>query len=342
MHNAPQANPSIAVVIHCYKVTRHVVDVLRRIGPEVTRIYLIDDGCPEASGDHASRHCSDPRLRIVQHATNQGVGGAVMSGYSAAINDGMDIIVKIDGDGQMDPALIAEFTGPIAEGRADYAKGNRFFFINDLRAMPPVRILGNAALSFMSKLSSGYWNIFDPANGYTAIHADVARHLPLEAISRRYFFESDMLFQLYLLRAVVVDVPMQAHYADEVSNLRIRRIIGEFAVKHLRNFMRRIFYTYYLRDLSPGSPHLPVGLGIFGFGICFGVHAWMRSVETGLAATAGTVMLAALPIMLGLQLLLAFLSQDMILVPTRPVSPALKIAGRSRQRPRSEDRRSNR
>jgi len=115
MHNAPQANPSIAVVIHCYKVTRHVVDVLRRIGPEVTRIYLIDDGCPEASGDHASRHCSDPRLRIVQHATNQGVGGAVMSGYSAAINDGMDIIVKIDGDGQMDPALIAEFTGPKAE-----------------------------------------------------------------------------------------------------------------------------------------------------------------------------------------------------------------------------------
>lgn len=165
-----------------------------------------------------------------------------MTGYRAALKDGIDIIVKIDSDGQMDPALIIDFVGPIVDGEADYTKGNRFFELEKVKSMPRIRLIGNAILSFMCKLSSGYWNLFDPTNGFTAIHADVARRLPFNSISKRYFFESDILFRLNTLRAVVIDIPMEAEYGDEISNLKISRIVGEFLVKHSKNFIKRIFY----------------------------------------------------------------------------------------------------
>ncbi|MDE2606453.1 MAG: glycosyltransferase family 2 protein [Burkholderiales bacterium] len=309
----------IAVVIPSYKVTRHVLSVIAAIGPEVWRIYVIDDKCPEGSGALVAEHCKDPRVSVVYHETNQGVGGAVMTGYRSAIEEGAEVIVKIDGDGQMDPALIPSFVGPIATGEADYTKGNRFFNLERIREMPSLRLFGNAALSFMTKLSSGYWDLFDPTNGYTAIHADVARQLPLAKISRRYFFETDILFRLNTIRAVVVDVPMDARYADEVSNLNISRIAGEFLMKNVRNFFKRIFYNYYLRDLSVASIELPLGLLLLAFGMSFGGIHWLRSVQAGVAASAGTVMLSALPTLMGLQLLLAFLNYDIGSVPRRPI-----------------------
>jgi len=170
----------IAVVIPCYKVAAHLCDFIRQIGKEVDAIFVVDDCCPEKSGALVEKVCKDSRVRVIYHTTNQGVGGAIMSGYKAAIIDGAAIIVKIDGDGQMDPSLIPAFIAPIVSGEADYTKGNRFFDLEEIRAMPKARLFGNAVLSFMTKLSSGYWYLFDPTNGYTAIHADVARHLPFE------------------------------------------------------------------------------------------------------------------------------------------------------------------
>lgn len=231
----------IAVVIPTYKARDHILGVIDRIGPEVTKIYVVDDCCPDGSGGYVDCNCNDSRVVVVRLAENQGVGGAVMTGYKVAIDDGMDVLVKIDSDGQMDPALILDFAVPIISGEADYTKGNRFFDLEKVRSMPKVRLFGNAVLSLMCKLSSGYWNLFDPTNGFTAIHADVARNLPFNKISRRYFFETDMLFRLNTLRAVVVDVPMEAKYGDEVSNLKVSKIIGEFFVKHVRNFCKRIF-----------------------------------------------------------------------------------------------------
>ncbi len=242
-----------------------------------------------------------------------------MRGYEAALADGMDIIVKIDGDGQMDPHLILDFVMPIARGEADYTKGNRFFNLEEIRAMPQLRIFGNAILSFMNKLSSGYWDIFDPTNGYTAIHSDVARHLPLKKISRRYFFETDMLFRLNILRAVVVDIPMDAKYGDEVSHLKISKIIGEFFFKHLRNFGKRIFYNYYLRDMSLASFELPVGMMMFGWGVIFGLIHWFESLNSGITTSAGTVMLSALPVIIGMQFILAFIGYDIATVPKRVI-----------------------
>jgi glycosyltransferase involved in cell wall biosynthesis len=308
---------NISVVIPSYKVINHILDVIDGIGPEVRRIYVVDDCCPEGTGAFVQRSSKDSRVVVIFHKENQGVGGAVMTGYQAAIDDGMEVIVKVDGDGQMDPELIPLFIAPILAGEADYTKGNRFFDLEEIRSMPTIRLFGNAALSFMTKISSGYWNLFDPTNGYTAIHRDVARHLPFNKISRRYFFETDILFRLNILRAVVVDIPMDAKYGDEVSNLKISKVVGEFFVKHVRNFSKRIFYNYYLRDMSLASIELPIGLILFLFGLFFGLTHWWSSVDLGVPSSAGTVMLSALPVIVGLQLILAFLGHDISSVPDR-------------------------
>jgi glycosyltransferase involved in cell wall biosynthesis len=308
----------VSVIIPSYKVKKHILKVIESIGDEVTRIYVVDDCCPDGSGDYVKENCMDERVTVLKNSENLGVGGAVMTGYRTAIAEGMDIIVKIDGDGQMDPSLISDFIDPIIAGEADYTKGNRFFDLEEIQAMPKLRLFGNAALSFMTKLSSGYWDLFDPTNGYTAIHRDVARHLPLNKISKRYFFETDILFRLNTLRAVVVDIPMDAKYEDEVSNLKISKIIGEFFFKHARNFGKRIFYNYYLRNMSLASLELPIGALLLTCGAFFGISHWISSSQTELPTPAGTVMLSALPIIIGTQLLLAFIGYDISSTPRRP------------------------
>jgi glycosyltransferase involved in cell wall biosynthesis len=313
----------IAVVIPCYRVQKHILGLLRSIGRECRLIFVVDDRCPENSGKFVEKHCKDPRVRVLYHDSNQGVGGAVLTGYQAALEAGAQVIVKLDGDGQMDPALIPKFILPILSGEADYVKGNRFFDLEELGSMPAVRIFGNAALSFMAKLSTGYWNLFDPTNGYTAIHAGLVAHLPIGKISRRYFFETDILLRLNTLRAVVVDIPMNARYGDEVSSLKVHRIAGEFFLKHVRNFFKRIFYNYYLRDLSLASVELPLGLLALLFGVGFGGYHWYDSVSRGVETPIGTVMLAALPVIIGMQLLLGFLAYDIASVPKRARQTAL-------------------
>lgn len=328
MDNHSNVSPRdiIAVIIPSYRVIPHVGEVVRRIGPECDLIYVVDDACPDGSGDYVERNFHDPRIRILRHGENQGVGAAVMTGYRAAMRDGATILVKIDGDGQMPPELIERFVRPLRQRMADYTKGNRFYDPEGVYAMPTMRLFGNTVLSFMAKFSTGYWDIFDPTNGYTAIHARVAAHLPLHRISTRYFFETDMLYRLNVLRAVVMDVPMAARYADEVSNLRISKIFGEFMWKHARNFIKRIFYNYFLRDLSAASLQLLAGIFLLASGTAFGLLQWQQSFQSGTPAPAGTVMLAALPVMLGIQLLLAFLSYDIQSVPRVPIFPRLADA----------------
>lgn len=312
-------NLCIAVVIPSYKVTQHILGIIAAIGSEAQLIYVVDDACPDNSGKLVLSAINDPRIRVLFHSENQGVGGAVMTGYKAAISDGADVIVKLDGDGQMDPSLIMDFVFPIILGQADYTKGNRFYDLEKVRTMPVVRLLGNAVLSLLTKLSSGYWNLFDPTNGYTAIAADVACSLPFNKISNRYFFETDMLFRLNLLRAVVIDVPMSAKYGKEVSNLKISRIIFEFFLKHLRNFYKRILYSYYLRDMSLASVELPIGFLLFMFGLIYGGYNWSNAVHNNISTPAGTVMLSALPVLAGIQFILGFIAFDISNVPKRPL-----------------------
>jgi dolichol-phosphate mannosyltransferase len=316
--------PRVAVVIPCYRVGRHIGAVLREIGPEVSLIYAVDDACPEGSGDVARLAAAgDPRFRLIRHAQNAGVGGAVVSGYRQALADGAEVIVKVDGDGQMDPRRIPELIGPILSGEADYVKANRFYDVESVRAMPWARLIGNAGLSFLSKLSSGYWDVFDPTNGYTAIHAAAAQSLPLEKLARRYFFESDILFRLNTIRAVVLDVPLAARYADEKSNLSVSKALLQFPFYHLRNFFKRILYNYLLRDFNMASLNLAVGLLCTLFGTLFGIRAWAEAAQHGALASSGTVMVAALPVILGVQFLLSFVNFDMSNLPQFPLQRRL-------------------
>jgi hypothetical protein len=247
---------------------------------------------------------------VIFHANNLGVGGAVKSGYRRAIELNSDVIVKMDGDGQMDASRIKDLTGPIKSGLADYTKGNRFFDIEAIRQMPKVRIFGNLVLSFMTKASSGLWKIFDPNNGFTALQSGTLRKLELEKIDNGYFFESDMLFRLSLSKAIVVDVSIPARYGNENSNLNIKRVLFEFPLKHLRNFYKRILYTYYLRDFNLASIELPLGILLTSFGSFLALKSWLAGLQSGAPTQTGTLILIAMSMLAGLQLVLAFFSHD--------------------------------
>ncbi|HEX7895936.1 MAG TPA: glycosyltransferase family 2 protein [Terriglobales bacterium] len=319
------SQPRIAVIVPSYKVRAHIAKVIQRIGPEVERIYAVDDKCPEGSGDFIEQTCKDPRVVVIRNAENQGVGGTVMAGYRAAIADGMEILVKVDGDGQMDAALIPQLVAPIVQGVADYTKGNRFYSPEALDGMPTGRLLGNAGLSFFTKLSSGYWDVLDPTNGFTAIHALVADVLPLQKVAKRYFFESDLLFRLNTVRAVVVDIPMFSVYGTERSNFRAGAMIFPFFWKNLVNFWKRVLYAYFLRGFSFASFCLLFGMALFLYGMAFGSIAWIASAGSGEPTPVGTVMLAVVPLILGFQLLMGFFAADIASVPSRALHQALSI-----------------
>ncbi|MBI3512927.1 MAG: glycosyltransferase family 2 protein [Proteobacteria bacterium] len=323
MTTTAPAPPMIAVVLPCYRVTAQILPVLAAIPPGARAIYCVDDGCPDHSGAFVEANVTDPRVTVLYNTENRGVGGAMITGYRRALEDGAEIIVKIDGDGQMDPRLLAKFADPIRKGQSDYTKGNRFFRLEGVHDMPLSRLLGNALLTFMSKLSSGYWHIFDPTNGYTAIHAAVLRQLPLDKISPRYFFESDMLFRLSTVRAVVTDIPMAAVYSNQASGLTIHRVLLPFLIGHTRNFFKRIFYNYFLRDFQIASVEWLLGPMLALGGFAFGLDNWIASTASSTPATAGTVMIAALPIIVGVQMTLGALNYDIQNTPQRPLHPAL-------------------
>ncbi|MDE2515220.1 MAG: glycosyltransferase family 2 protein [Rhodospirillales bacterium] len=322
----------VAVVIPCYRARATIRAVVAGVIGRVAQVYVVDDACPEESAATLAGRFSPARLTVLRHAQNQGVGGATITGYRQALADGHAVVVKMDADGQMDPAELPALVGPILAGEADYTKGNRFFDLGLLGGMPRTRLFGNACLSFVNKLSSGYWEAMDPTNGYTAIHRAALARLPLDRLARRYFFESDMLFRLGTIRAVVRDVPMAARYGGEVSSLRIGRVLADFPRRYLACLLKRFFYLYLLRDCNVGSLNTLLGLPMLGFGVGFGALHWWRSVASGIPAATGTVMLAVLPIILGVQLLLQAAAFDVanrctaplqrLLGPHRPAAPA--------------------
>ncbi len=313
----------IAIIIPCYQVKEKILPLLTKIGHDIQRIIVVDDACPEHTGDYVKKNCSDARVEVIVHPKNMGVGGAMKSGYRIALAEGATVVVKLDGDGQMDPALIPGLIEPLLSGEADYSKGNRFYDLKYLKEMPLIRKIGNSFISFLNKQVSGYWDIMDPANGFTAISGVALRNLPFDKIDNRFFFENDMLFRLNTIRAVVVDFPMFSFYSDESSNLKISQVLLRFPLKYLSRFFKRIFYNYFLRDFNIGSLELVIGMTLLTFGIIFGIIKWSESIISSHPATAGTVLVAALPIILGFQSLIAFLHFDLTNIPRKPISKAL-------------------
>lgn len=315
---------SIAAVIPAYCVERDIQSVLSGLPRFVKHIIVVDDASRDSTADLVAASAKrNRRIVLIRHDTNQGVGGAMVSGFRKALELGAQVIVKLDGDGQMDPAYIPALVTPLIEGKADYAKGNRFRDFQSLQQMPLIRRVGNLGLSFLTKAATGYWNLFDPTNGYFAIRAEALAQLPLEKIDRGYFFETSMLSYLYLLNALVLDVTIPARYGNERSHLSVRRVLFEFPVKLLVTFLRRITLKYYIYDFSIISLYIITGIPLLLFGLIFGSVKWIEYASRNIPAPTGTVMLPTLSVILGIQIMLSAIEIDMNAAPKQPLSNPL-------------------
>lgn len=306
----------IAVIIPAYRVAGAIENVIKSLPSLVSDIIVVDDGCPESSGAIAE-NLNDNRVTVVYRERNGGVGAAMKDGFQEAIRKGAGIIIKIDGDGQMDSSHIENIVDIISNDYADYVKGNRLFSSAVIKEMPRARLFGNSFLSFFVKAVSGYWDIMDPTNGFIGISSKALGKLAVERLADDYYFEIDMLTRLYLVDAVVCDVAMPAIYADEISNLRIFKVIGQFPHRLVRAFIRRIFFKYFIADFNVASVYMLVGVPLLLFGSVFGLMEWIDSIRSGIARTSGTIMLSALPILLGLQFVLAAVHVDISNIPSK-------------------------
>jgi len=300
---------TVAVVIPAYRVERTIAGVVREMPDFVDRIIVVDDASPDTTSEVVGA-LGEARLRLVRHSRNLGVGGAMATGFGVALEVGSDLVVKCDGDGQMDPRDIGALLRPILADRAEYSKGCRFHHFRDLSAMPRARLGGNIALTFLTKFASGYWHVLDPQNGFVAIRGDVLRRLPLERLARGYFFENDMLIRLNALEARVEDVPLPSRYGDETSSLRPGRALVEFPFRLVGGFFRRLFWRYLFYDVSPVALFFLSGTILFLFGTIFGAYHWIRNAPRNVPTPTGTVMAAAMPIILGFQLILQAIVLD--------------------------------
>lgn len=315
----------VAAVVPAYKEELMISRVIETMPDFVDHIVIVDDCSPDDTSGAAERVGSD-RVTLIRHEVNQGVGGAIITGHKAALELGSDVNVIMAGDAQMDPQYLPQLLDRVTDGGYGFAKANRFYAPESFTGMPGYRVFGNIVLSFMTKLTSGYWNLFDPQNGYTAVRTDVVRRLPLDRVAKRYSFENDLLIHLNILQVPAVDVPIPAVYGDEVSSIKLRRVIPELLHRLTVGFWTRIWYRYVLWSFSPIALLLFLGLALFLFGVA--VSIWMIFQILGSAiATAATVMLAALPLMLGTQMLISALQLDIQATPSTPTYPPFEASG---------------
>lgn len=306
----------IAAVVPAYKEEKMIAMVIETMPDYVDYIVIVDDCSPDDTSGVVSSIVDD-RVTLIRHEVNQGVGGAIVTGHKAAMKLGADVNVIMAGDAQMDPKHLPSLLDPVTRDGYGFAKANRFFAPESFDGMPKVRVFGNIVLSFMTKLASGYWNLFDPQNGYTAIRTEVLRRVPLDRVSRRYSFENDLLIHLNILQVGATDVPIPAVYGNEVSSIRLGTVVPELLRLFIRGFWRRIWYRYVLWSFSPIALLLVLGLILFTIGT--GVAIWVCfQIASSVIATAATVMLAALPLMVGTQLLISALQLDIQASPSQP------------------------
>lgn len=315
-------SPDIWAIVPAYKVKNQIYDVIDGLLKQpIKGCVVIDDACPEKTGEHVlEKYSNDTRVVVIIHDANKGVGGAVKTGYEYAFSKGADIAVKIDGDGQMDPACIPLLVKPINRCRADYVKGNRFYHPSYPSGMPLIRFIGNSILSIISKFSSGYWTIMDPTNGYTALHKKAYSMLSMSQVSDDYFFENDMLFNLGMIDAVVNDVPINIQYGeDHHSNLSVIGVSAFFPGKFFKRILKRLIFKYYLREFNLASLELFFSIIFLTTGSLFGIYQWLTHYYQSTETPAGTVMIFGLMIIIGFQLMLSFLNYDIASQPRNPL-----------------------
>jgi glycosyltransferase involved in cell wall biosynthesis len=304
-------NHSIAVVIPCFKVEKQIQNVVSEIPDYITSIILVNDASPDKTGEMLNQLAKEnSKITVIHHDKNQGVGGAMVSGFQEAIKQNHEVVIKIDGDGQMDTSHCERLLKAVFEEKFDFAKGNRFFDQKMLRKMPAIRRFGNIGMGFLIKIASGYWNIFDPTNGFFCIHTSVLKKIDFARISKRFFFESSLLIELFYTGAKIKDIPMPAIYAEEKSNLSVSKTLFTFPPKLLKAFVRRIWLRYFIYDFNIGSLYILFGVPSFLFGLIFGLVKWVHYAEMNVAAPTGTIRIAVLALVLGFQMILSAIQYD--------------------------------
>jgi len=301
----------IAVVVPTYKAKQHVGQVIEDVPSSVTSIFIVDDACPQGSGKFVvENYSNNPRVTVLFHEENKGVGGATLTGFNAAAESGHDIFVKIDSDGQIDPKLVDGIVARLEGSKAGYVKGSRFQGLEYIGDMPKYRIFLNSVLSITNKFASGYYSLTDPTNGLVAIHRNAFEKIRKRKVAERYFFESDMLFHLNIGRVKVSDFPMRAHYGDEESGLSLRKEAFSFAFGNIGNFFRRIFIRHFLLNFSIPAIYLIGGLAFSTTGFAIGLKRWLANLGNSEPLSAGAVILPVLLLIVGLNMLTSFLIFD--------------------------------
>jgi glycosyltransferase involved in cell wall biosynthesis len=291
---------TIAVVVPAYDEEKLLPETLAGIPDFVDQIYVVDDASRDSTAEQA-RASADPRVQLIEHDRNRGVGAAIVTGYEHAVADRVDVTCVMAGDNQMDPADLLSIVEPVARGEVEYAKANRLFTGEAWKLIPHSRYLGNATLSLLTKFASGYWHVADSQSGFTAVSLATLERLELDRLYPRYGFPNDMLVHLNVLDARVRDVPSRPVYnVGERSGIRYSRVIPTISWLLLKAFFWRLKEKYVIRDFHPLVFFYVFGIVMFLAGVCLGISEIVLRI-LGNPIPPATVVLIALLILFGSQ-----------------------------------------
>ena len=300
----------VIAIMPCYKTSEIAPAVARDVIRFVDKLICVDDYCPESTGEKISNCLNSEKIDFIYHESNKGIGGAMKSGFIYALKFNPEIVIKIDSDGQMDPVLIPKLIEPLLEGTSELTKGNRFTNPKSIKKMPIIRIIGNIGLGFITKLSTGYWELFDPTNGFIAMRADVLNEISLEKIDNGYFFETDLLFRCSLSNILISEIAMEAIYASENSSLNPFKELFRFFYKHIYIFFKRLAYQYFLLDFNPGSLSLCLGFLLGLISLLIGIRSFTYYRELNVETPLGIQILFLATSLICNQLIISFIYYD--------------------------------
>ena len=300
----------VAVVVPAHDEEQLIATTIAGIPAFVDRILVVDDGSRDNTAA-AARDAGDARVEVVTHERNQGVGAATVTGYKQALAEGFGVIAVMNADNQMDPSELEGLVAPVARGELDYAKANRLFTGQAWQLIPKTRYLGNAVLSMLTKIASGYWHVADSQSGYTAISRELLAQLPLDRLYTRYGFPNDMLVHLNIWNARVRDFPSKPVYGvGERSGIRYRHVVPRISWLLLKGFFRRLWEKYVIRDFHPLVFFYAFGILATLCGLVLGAVVVGYRIA-GNQFTVGTVVLIALLVLSGSQFTLFAMWFDM-------------------------------
>jgi dolichol-phosphate mannosyltransferase len=310
-------NKRIAVAIPYYNAANQIEKVIAGLPDFIDAIIIINDNSYEPLPLEEIKRKWDTKAKLVflENEMNLGVGGATKKGFQYAIDHDFDIVIKIDADNQMDTSYLEKMLKPIINGKVEMSKGNRFRDLKSIKNMPIVRRIGNLTLSFLTKAATGYWNNFDPTNGFVAVKVSVLKKIDLSNLSNRYFFETSLIAELYFTGAKIRDIAMPAIYGDEKSNMKIWKMPIIFLVNLINIFFKRIIKQYFLFDFNIGSLYILFGMPLFIFGVFFGLYEWWFYASRNIFAPTGTIMIVSLSVIIGFQLVLQAIQYDIFNAP---------------------------